>query len=69
LDETLKFGWNMIRFEERFHHGLGIRTRKILKSNFLVSLTQTGQLMGGEEIEGWSIGTEEQGRKPEVIQD
>ena len=54
----------MIRLEERFHHGLGFGGRKIMKSNFLVCLTQAGKLMGGEEIEGGSVGTEEQGGKP-----
>jgi len=50
--------------EKRFHHGLGFGGRKILKSDLLVCLTQAGKLMGGEEIEGWPIGTEEQRGKP-----
>ena len=31
--------------------------------------SEAGKLMGGEEIEGGPIGTEEQGGKPQVIQD
>jgi hypothetical protein len=48
---------------------LGIGGRKIMKSNLLVYMTQAGKLMGGEEIEWGSVGTEEQGRKTEVLQD